>query len=192
MLSFVLLRSSCRSCDLVGGFYTRVFNTWFLGRPGIAEFRVWAASAAGKPLPKGGALRAPPFGKGCWAAGAAQTPNIDYFRSAQKPCMKNPSVLFSSGRACDLIGGSVALPGHIVAQGLQGRWNCRRPRHKARHVRSKPLPRPGGGDWADPREDNMINPSVGFWPIFGPGSLGNGSGSKIVQVASQNSPGDEV
>ncbi len=51
--------------------------------------------------------------------------------------------------------------------------------------------------WAELREDKMINPAPGFRPIFGPlgptagpGSLGTGSGSTIVQVAPKISPGD--
>ncbi len=42
-----------------------------------------------------------------------------------------------------------------------------------------------GHNWADLREDKMINPAPGFWRIFGPlgptagpGSPGNGPGSK--------------
>ncbi len=45
---------------------------------------------ARKPLPKGGARSAPPVGMVFPAAGAAQTPKIGDFWSAQKPCFKNP------------------------------------------------------------------------------------------------------
>ncbi len=41
----------------------------------------------------------------------------------------------------------------------------------------------------------MINPALGFWPIFGPlgptagpGSPGTGSGSKLVQVVPKSAP----
>ncbi len=59
------------------------------------NFGVWAAPAAPQTLPQGGVLR-PPSGMVFGAAGAAQTPNIDDFRPAQKPCMKNPSVDMTS------------------------------------------------------------------------------------------------
>ncbi len=55
-------------------------------------FGVWAAPAAPKTIPKGGGLRPPPFGMVFGASGAAQTPNIDDSRPAQKPCIKNPTV----------------------------------------------------------------------------------------------------
>ncbi len=56
----------------------------------------------------------------------------------------------------------------------------------------RPFERPRGAApslrWEDLREDKMINPAPGIWQIFGPlptagpGSPGNGPGSKIVQV----------
>ncbi len=51
-------------------------------------------------------------------------------------------------------------------------------------------------DWADFREDNMINPAFGFRPIFGPlgptaGPGSPGPGSKIVQVAPKITPRDQ-
>jgi hypothetical protein len=55
-------------------------------------FGVWAASAAPKTIPDGGGRRPPPFGIVFGAARATQTPNIDDFRPAQQPCIKNPSV----------------------------------------------------------------------------------------------------
>ncbi len=49
--------------------------------------------------------------------------------------------------------------------------------------------------WADLREDKMINPAPGFWPIFGPlkpaagpGSHGTGSGSKDNAGCVKNQP----
>ncbi len=54
---------------------------------------VWAALAAPKTIPKGGGLRPLPFGMVCWAAGAAHTPKIEDLRPAQKPCIKNPSII---------------------------------------------------------------------------------------------------
>ncbi len=47
-------------------------------------FGVWAVPAAGKPLPKGGALRAPPFGRGFQAAGAA-LPDPKHRRISGRP-----------------------------------------------------------------------------------------------------------
>ncbi len=56
-------------------------------------FGVWAAPAAPQTFPKRGGLSPPPSGMFFWAAGAAQSPKTDDFRPAQKPCIKNPSVL---------------------------------------------------------------------------------------------------
>jgi hypothetical protein len=56
---------------------------------------VWAVPAAAKTPSKGGALHAPPFALVFRAAGAAQTPEIDDFRSVPKPCIQN-----SAGRRC--------------------------------------------------------------------------------------------
>jgi hypothetical protein len=50
------------------------------------------ASAAPKTIPKGGGRSPPPSGMVFGAAGASQTPKIDDFRPAQKPCIKNPSL----------------------------------------------------------------------------------------------------
>ena len=44
-------------------------------------FGVWAASAAPKTIPRGWGRSPPPFGMVFGAAGAAQTPKIDDFRS---------------------------------------------------------------------------------------------------------------
>jgi hypothetical protein len=69
-------------------------------------FWVWAAPAAPNTIPEGGGLRPPPS----WgAAGAGQTPNIDDFRPAPKPCVKNPSVLGGSQSVSrrPLLGGRV-------------------------------------------------------------------------------------
>ncbi len=64
-----------------------------LGPTGNRRFGgVWAAPEPGETRPKGGARRAPPFGRGFWAAGAAKTPKVDDFRSAQKPCIKMSTV----------------------------------------------------------------------------------------------------
>ncbi len=55
--------------------------------------------------------------------------------------------------------------------------------------------REGSPSWADLREDKMINPAPGFWPIFGPsgptagpGSPGNGPGSKNIAGCTKNQP----
>ncbi len=49
--------------------------------------------------------------------------------------------------------------------------------------------------WADPREDEVINPAPGFWvpvgplgPTAGPGSLGTSSGSKNSAACAKNQP----
>ena len=52
-------------------------------------FGVWAALGALQTITNGGA---PPFGMVSGAAGAAQTPKIDMFRSIKQPCIKNPGV----------------------------------------------------------------------------------------------------
>ncbi len=54
---------------------------------------VWAVPAAGKTLPKGWPLRGPPVERGLRAAGAAKATKICDLRPAQKPCIKNPSVV---------------------------------------------------------------------------------------------------
>ncbi len=53
--------------------------------------------------------------------------------------------------------------------------------------------------WADRREDKMINPASGFWPIFGPlgrtagpGSPGNGSGSKKSAGCTKHQPRRQI
>ncbi len=54
-------------------------------------------------------------------------------------------------------------------------------------------------DWADLREDEIINPAPGVWQIFGPpaptagpGNPGNGPGSKnSASCANKFSPGDQ-
>ncbi len=50
-------------------------------------------------------------------------------------------------------------------------------------------------DWADLKEDKMINPAPGFWPIFGalgptagPGRPGNGPGLKKSAGCANNQP----
>ncbi len=47
-------------------------------------------------------------------------------------------------------------------------------------------------DWADLREDNMIHPAPDFWPMLGPlggpGSPGNGPGSKNSAGCTKNQP----
>ena len=56
-------------------------------------FAVWAAPAAPNTIPEGGGAEALHLLEGFWgAAGAAETPQIDDFRPAQKPCIKHPSV----------------------------------------------------------------------------------------------------
>ncbi len=67
--------------------HTKVFEVWFLGRPELNYFLgVWAARAAGKNIPNGGARSAPPFGMVFPAAKVAQTSKVDDFRSAQTSC----------------------------------------------------------------------------------------------------------
>jgi hypothetical protein len=62
---------------------------------------------------------------------------------------------------------------------------------------SNPMSRPSRHTvvWADPREDKMINPASGLWSIFsslgptaGPGSPGNGHGSKNSAGCTKNQP----
>ncbi len=60
-------------------------------------FGFWVARAAPKTIPKGGRRSPPPSGFVFEAAGAAQTSKIDDFRPAQKPCIKNPSVIRRAG-----------------------------------------------------------------------------------------------
>ena len=55
-------------------------------------FGVWTAPGTQEHTPKGGGLRASPFGGVSSAAGAAQTQQIYDFRPAQNPALKNPSV----------------------------------------------------------------------------------------------------
>ncbi len=62
----------------------------------------------------------------------------------------------------------------------------------ARRKRQRTQLHPG---WADLREDKIINPAPGFWPIFGPlgptagpGSPGNGPGSKNSAGCTKNQP----
>jgi hypothetical protein len=71
---------------------TRVFNTWFLGRPEIVDLRVPGGPGGSESLPKSGAPSTPPFGRGFRAARAAGTPKIADSRSARKPRVKHPRV----------------------------------------------------------------------------------------------------
>ena len=63
-----------------------------MGRPEIVDFGVWAAPAGPKTIPEGGGRGATPTPSGMVvvAAGAAQSPEINDFRPAQKPIIKNP------------------------------------------------------------------------------------------------------
>ncbi len=74
--------------------YTWVFNTWFLGRPEIVDFWVWAAPAAPETIPEGGERRPPPFGMVFGAAGAAQTPKINDSWPAQSHILKTKVYIF--------------------------------------------------------------------------------------------------
>jgi hypothetical protein len=71
--------------------YTWVFNPWFVGRPDIVDLAgVWAAPAAPKTIPEGGGLRPVTFWNSFLGRrGRPDTPNINDFRPAQKPCVKN-------------------------------------------------------------------------------------------------------
>jgi hypothetical protein len=72
------------------GKYTRVLDTWFLVNRNSSIFEVHGPRRPQKPCQTVGGR--PPFGMVSGAEGAAQTPNIDDFRSTKKPCMKNPGV----------------------------------------------------------------------------------------------------
>ncbi len=65
---------------------------WSLDRPEIAIF--WGLDGPGgreNPFKRWGAKRSTLL-QGFPGVGAAQTPNIDDFRSVDKPCLKNPNV----------------------------------------------------------------------------------------------------
>ncbi len=52
-------------------------KTYFSGTQKSSIWGVWTAPEAPETTPKGGALRAPPFGVVSGDRGAAQTPKID-------------------------------------------------------------------------------------------------------------------
>ncbi len=84
------------------GPYTRVFNTWFWCRLEIADFCDLGSPAAGKPFQKVGCFARrgasrPTNRKGFPGRRARPDPRIDGSRSAQKPCIKNPSAGPSNG-----------------------------------------------------------------------------------------------
>ncbi len=78
--------------------------------------RVWAAPAARKILPKERALRTPPFGRVFPAAWAAQTAQIDDFRSAPKPCTLSYATVLSE----DPRNGPGGGPEHRTVYGVPG------------------------------------------------------------------------
>ncbi len=67
------------------------FYYMFLGPPEIVD--CWGLGGPGghKNHSKGWGRSPPPSGMVFGAAGAVQTPTIDDFRPAQKPCIKNPN-----------------------------------------------------------------------------------------------------
>jgi hypothetical protein len=82
-----------------------IHDFWSCRRSSI--FGVWAAPGAPHTTPKGGGLRPPPSEMAFAAAGAAQTLKISDFRTAQKSCIKNPSVSSSQshlGPGCTVCG----------------------------------------------------------------------------------------
>ncbi len=54
-------------------------NTYFSGTQNSSIFEVWTAPGSPETTPKGGALRAPPFGVVSRAPGTVQTAKIEDF-----------------------------------------------------------------------------------------------------------------
>jgi hypothetical protein len=69
--------------------YTWVLKTWFLGRPDMVDFGGLGGPGGPQIHPRRWWASPPPCGM---VFGAAQTPTINDFRPAQKPCMKSQSV----------------------------------------------------------------------------------------------------
>ncbi len=74
-----------------------------------------------KTIPEGGGLRPPPSGMVFGAAGTAQTPNIDDFRPAPKPYIKNPSLCLRRGGFQGHVLQWVGLYGQIIDSSFDGR-----------------------------------------------------------------------
>jgi len=125
------LRSPGPGC--FGSQGTRVLTPRFLMYDFLADRKwsilgVWAAPGGRETFQNGGGLRPPPFWKVSRPPGAAQSPEIDDFRSVKKSYIKNHrEVALELVSGADLLSKLMCGAGPVDLRGSRGRFRPPRP-----------------------------------------------------------------